>query len=131
MVRKANDSGWRKSAPLPSSLAAASGRGEDYSQMTTQQLLELSQALLDRVEADARDWNLHARSDQVEPSDYLFWLVMAGRGWGKTRTGSETMKKWATGDVPGHYAVIAKNDREVRNVCFEAKRAGLLAVIPE
>jgi phage terminase large subunit-like protein len=46
-----------------------------------------------------------------------------------SRTGAETVRRWAKRRV-GTYAVIAKNDREVRRICFEAPRAGLLAVIP-
>jgi phage terminase large subunit-like protein len=60
-------------------------------------------------------------------------MFLAGEGMiptHNTRVGSETVRKWATARR-GHYAVVAKNDREVRRICFEARRAGLLAVIPE
>lgn len=75
------------------------------------------------------DWRTHARPTQIEPSEYRTWLIMAGRGFGKTRTGSETLRAWASGR-PGQYAVIAKSQREVLGVCFEAPRAGLVAVFP-
>ena len=58
------------------------------------------------------------------------WLLLAGRGFGKTRTGAETVRKWASAKPGGRFAVIAKTHREVYNVCFTARRAGLLAVIP-
>ena len=71
----------------------------------------------------------HARSGQREPADYDTWLLMTGRGFGKTRTGAETVKGWGLSKPRKHYAIIAKNDRECRNICFEGP-AGLLSVIP-
>jgi phage terminase large subunit-like protein len=59
-------------------------------------------------------------------------MYLAGEGLiptHNTRTGAETVRRWAKRRV-GTYAVIAKNDREVRRICFEAPKAGLLAVIP-
>src|SRR4051812_48018246 len=85
--------------------------------------------LIRKVDADRYDWRRHARPSQREPRDYLVHAIVAGRGSGKTRTGSETVRRWANRRV-GTYAVIAKNDREVRRICFEAPKAGLLAVIP-
>lgn len=76
------------------------------------------------------DWRRHARPEQMEPAYYRIWMLLAGRGFGKTRTGAETVRGWAGTRPGGHYAVIAKTHREVYNVCFTARRAGLLAVIP-
>jgi phage terminase large subunit-like protein len=85
--------------------------------------------LIRRVDAARHDWRRHARPSQREPRNYFTWAIVAGRGYGKTRTGSETVRRWAA-RRRGLYAVIAKNDREVRRICFEARKAGLLAVIP-
>ncbi len=76
------------------------------------------------------DWRRQARPEQMEPAYYRIWMLLAGRGFGKTRTGAETVRGWAGTRPGGHYAVIAKTHREVYNVCFTARRAGLLAVIP-
>jgi phage terminase large subunit-like protein len=36
------------------------------------------------------DWQSIARSEQLPPpGDWSTWLVLAGRGWGKTRCGAE------------------------------------------
>ncbi len=36
------------------------------------------------------DWHYWARPSQLPPpGDWLTWLILAGRGWGKTRTGAE------------------------------------------
>ena len=82
-------------------------------------------------DAERYQWERFARPSQLEPDDYRIWAILAGRGYGKTRTGSETMRKWATDRPGGYYAVLAKSNREVLNVCFEAPRAGLLAVFPD
>ena len=53
-------------------------------------------ALLRRLRNDPQglvqlryDWNLWARPTQTPPPDYFVWLILAGRGYGKTRTGAE------------------------------------------
>ena len=42
------------------------------------------------------DWDGYkARPAQkVPPGDWRYWLIQAGRGFGKTRTGAETIRKW-------------------------------------
>jgi phage terminase large subunit-like protein len=42
------------------------------------------------------DWSIWARPNQVEPAGrpWVNWLVMAGRGFGKTRIGAEQVRKW-------------------------------------
>jgi len=85
----------------------------------------------DRADCDGmphEGWtHKHARGSQREPDDYEVWLIKTGRGWGKTRTGAETVKGWGTGRRR-HIAVIGKTDRETRNIAFEGP-GGLLSVI--
>ena len=39
-------------------------------------------------------WRVHARPSQIAPpGDWLTWLVMAGRGEGKTRRAAEFMRE--------------------------------------
>jgi phage terminase large subunit-like protein len=42
------------------------------------------------------DWDGYkARQVQkIPPGDWRYWLIQAGRGFGKTRTGAETIRKW-------------------------------------
>ena len=41
------------------------------------------------------DWDTWARPNQIAPSwDWATWLILAGRGYGKTRTGAETVRLW-------------------------------------
>tara|TARA_R110002167_G_scaffold199684_1_gene402986 strand:+ start:3444 stop:4634 length:1191 start_codon:yes stop_codon:yes gene_type:complete len=59
---------------------------------------------------------------------WRYWLVKAGRGWGKTRTGAEwvrdRVKQGAT-----RIAVVGRTSADVRDVMVEG-RSGLLAVFP-
>src|ERR1700736_6109752 len=44
----------------------------------------------DECEAYLHRWPLWARPNQLTPpGDWFVWLVLAGRGWGKTRAGAE------------------------------------------
>src|SRR5215472_7426922 len=52
----------------------------------------------------AYDWRMHARPNQLIPGtpdaeetreDWLIWLLLAGRGWGKTKVGAESVREWA------------------------------------
>lgn len=41
------------------------------------------------------DWEMKARPEQLLPPGlWTYWLILAGRGFGKTRTGAETVREW-------------------------------------
>ncbi|HTR12262.1 MAG TPA: terminase family protein [Roseiarcus sp.] len=41
------------------------------------------------------DWSLWARPEQEPPpGDWVIWLILAGRGAGKTRAGAEAVRRW-------------------------------------
>ncbi len=41
------------------------------------------------------DWRFWARDDQAPPAgDWIIWLILAGRGAGKTRAGAEAVRAW-------------------------------------
>lgn len=83
-------------------------------------------------------WPFWARPDQREPEgDYwTTWLILAGRGWGKTKTGSETIRDWACGPTPlsggkcKHIALVAETSGDARDVMVEGP-AGILACHPK
>jgi predicted phage terminase large subunit-like protein len=83
------------------------------------------------LEAKARfRWRLQARPNQVTPDgDWYVWLILAGRGWGKTRTGAEDMAYFATTNPGTRLAVVAATSASARDVCVEGE-SGLLGVIP-
>lgn len=72
----------------------------------------------------------HARASQRPPDwAWTVWMLLTGRGWGKTRTAAETVREWAK--TPGlQIAVVAKNATLVRDICFASPKSGLLSVIP-
>jgi len=70
------------------------------------------------------------RPNQVTPpGDWLIWLILAGRGFGKTRTGAEDVSDYAR-THPGHrIAVVAGDYSEARDVCIEGD-SGILSCVP-
>lgn len=49
-----------------------------------------------RTETIEDRWDFWARKDQLPPEgDWRTWLLMAGRGFGKTRTGAEWVRAQA------------------------------------
>ena len=45
-------------------------------------------------ELSRKPWWYIGRPEQQEPEgDWLIWLILSGRGWGKTRTGGEWLAK--------------------------------------
>jgi phage terminase large subunit-like protein len=104
---------------------------EDQRQLALSQLDETTRAEL------KYHWPFWARPDQLAPSgDWITWLILAGRGWGKTRTGAETIRSWACGPTPltsgqcKHIAIVAETSADARDVLVEGP-AGLLAIHPK
>lgn len=76
------------------------------------------------------DWEgFLARPDQIEPDGYWeVWLILSGRGWGKTRTGAEWVKKqMANGCM--RMAIIGETQKDLEKVMVEGD-SGLLSVFP-
>ena len=91
-----------------------------------------TEALRGFTEAQAvallRDWRFWGRPYQHEPAGaWRTWLILAGRGWGKTRTGAETVRAWATSGRYGRIALVARTAADVRDVIVEGE-SGLLAI---
>ena len=79
------------------------------------------------VDPDA--WTSLARPEQLEPDgDWNIWLILAGRGYGKTRTGAETIVGWALANPGKHWAVIAPTSGDVRSTCLEGP-SGILQAL--
>lgn len=86
------------------------------------------------IESLADDWALWARPDQTPPEgDWTTWLVMGGRGAGKTRAGAEWIKAAALGRPPffdrpvGRIALVGETHLDVRAVMVEGV-SGLLSL---
>ena len=71
----------------------------------------------------------HARHTQRPPAGaWLVWLVLAGRGFGKTRTGAEW--SWRQARVKRRGALIAPTAADARDTMVEGE-SGILACAPQ
>jgi phage terminase large subunit-like protein len=89
----------------------------------------MEQAVVRSVLSDWRNW---ARPDQRPPDagDWRSWLILGGRGSGKTRTGAEWVKALALGlwqAKASRIAIVAPTFAEARLVMIEGQ-SGLLAI---
>lgn len=76
------------------------------------------------------DWDFWARRNQIEPEgSWRKWLVLAGRGFGKTRTGAEVVRGWAESGRYSHIALVAPTAGDIRRVMVEGE-SGILAISP-
>lgn len=75
-------------------------------------------------------WNTTARDEQCPPDgDWRVWLVMAGRGFGKTRTGAEWVRAIAEASPEARIAIVAASLVEARAVMIEGE-SGVIACSP-
>ncbi|AEG47899.1 hypothetical protein Sphch_0199 [Sphingobium chlorophenolicum L-1] len=82
------------------------------------------------ADALAHDWRWLARPEQLAPEgDWRIWLMMAGRGFGKTRAGAEWVRSVAEGDPAARIALVGATLGEARAVMVEGA-SGVLAVSP-
>jgi phage terminase large subunit-like protein len=76
----------------------------------------------------AYDWDFWARPEQKLPDgDWTFWLILAGRGFGKTRTGAETVRQWAKSFR--FINLIGATADDARDIMIEGE-SGILAICP-
>ena len=77
-------------------------------------------------------WQKQAHDHQIEPPGdwWNIWLLLAGRGAGKTRAAAETLAQWAIDQPNSRWLVSAPTSGDIRGTCFEGD-SGLLSVIPE
>jgi len=75
-------------------------------------------------------WQLWAHAGQLPPgSAWTVWLILAGRGFGKTRAGAEWVRAVAEANPGARIALVAASLPEARNIMVEGA-SGLLAIAP-
>lgn len=81
-------------------------------------------------------WPFWARPNQIAPTgDWITWAVIAGRGFGKTRIGTEWVRSVVCGKTPlakgsaRRLAIVGETAADVRDVLVEGD-SGILAVHP-
>ena len=101
------------------------------------QMLKLDPAMLARklerlapedAEAIYYDWSFWGRPDQQPPAgEWLYWLILAGRGAGKTRAGAETVRAWVRDYEQVN--LIGATRQDAREIMVTGE-SGILAVCP-
>ena len=97
--------------------------------------LQAEFAKLKPIEQSLVNWRLKwlqtAHKHQIEPpGDWTIWLLLAGRGAGKTRAAAETLAEWAVEQPRTRWLVSAPTSGDIRGTCLEGE-SGLLEVIPK
>jgi len=76
------------------------------------------------------DWPAVARPNQIAPDgDWRTWLLLAGRGFGKTRTGAEHVRAEVEAGRARRVALVAPTAADARDVMVEGE-SGILAISP-
>lgn len=72
-------------------------------------------------------WPFWARPNQRTPSgDWIVWLILAGRGYGKTRTGAQWCHEQVIDNGKRRLHLVARTAGDVRDVVVEGE-SGILA----
>lgn len=87
----------------------------------------------DQSQALIYEWDFWRRPKQCLPETFAnflktYWLILAGRGFGKTRVGAETVREWAK-DTPLVNLIGATAD-DARDIMIEGE-SGILACCPD
>ena len=90
------------------------------------------QRLLD--EPDATElryaWPLHARDSQLPPKeDWDTWMILAGRGFGKTRTGAEWVRAQVESGAAKRIALVARTLPEAQSIMVHGE-SGIINISP-
>jgi phage terminase large subunit-like protein len=76
------------------------------------------------------DWAFWARPAQLPPrGNWRVWLLLAGRGFGKTRAGAELIRARVAARTARRLALVAPTAADARNVMVEGE-SGILAISP-
>lgn len=75
------------------------------------------------------NWSFWARPKQILPDgDWRIWLILAGRGFGKTRTGAEAVRIFKEG-CP-RIAIVAPTIADARDICIEGESGLKVCCVP-
>jgi phage terminase large subunit-like protein len=62
--------------------------------------------------------------------DWIIWLILAGRGWGKTRTGAEDVVKYGLEHPGSRIALVAPTYGDGRDTMVEGE-SGIMSILPQ
>ena len=70
----------------------------------------------------------YAREEQIPPpGDWFVWFIRSGRGYGKTRTGAETVIHWIEQGYK-RIALVGQSKADVRDTMVEVGESSLLGI---
>jgi len=84
------------------------------------------------VEEAKYRWSIQGRKAQQVPrfeTLWNIWLIMTGRGWGKTRTANETIRLWVESGRYKRIHYVAHTASDARDTMVEGP-SGLLTICP-
>lgn len=82
------------------------------------------------AEALLHAWRFWARPKQLAPEGaWRFWLILAGRGFGKTRTGAEWIRERVEERKANRIALVGSTGFDVRKIMIEGQ-SGILNIFP-
>lgn len=77
------------------------------------------------------DWSLWARPKQIAPEGaWRVWLILAGRGFGKTRSGAEWVRQQVKLGKARRIALVGATAADCRDTMIEGE-SGLLRIFPD
>ena len=78
-----------------------------------------------------KDWRFIGRKEQIYPEcDWRYWVCLAGRGWGKTRTIVEWAKHQIVNNKKKRIAAVAATLGDARSILVEGI-SGILSVMDD
>jgi len=89
-------------------------------------------AELSPKEAESLNWNWQfwARPKQIAPStDWRVWMIRAGRGFGKSRTGAEMVRQRVESGRCRRISLVARTASDIRDVMIEGQ-SGIMRISP-
>ena len=90
----------------------------------------LSKLGINETASISQDWFLTARREQFPPiSDWFIWLLMTGRGWGKTLTGANWIIEGHMSGELKNSGIIAATASDLRRYCIQGP-SGIESVAP-
>lgn len=75
-------------------------------------------------------WRTSREKQRTPEGNWNAWLILAGRGWGKTRTGAYDIVNYSIQNKNVICAVVAPTAGDLRRVCFEGV-SGIRQLIPQ
>lgn len=104
--------------------------------MAAKPQIDLSSLTKAEVLALLHDWSLWSRPEQLPPDhpqsanpytpNWEIWLALAGRGWGKTRSGAEQVLRWVDQGYR-RIGILAPTASDARDVVTEGE-SGIMTV---